>query len=75
MGPSLSRREIEVIRHVARGETSKEIAGALGIRERTVNWHIERVFLKLGAGSRAEAVALAIELGVVRQQHDTQTSP
>ena len=29
MGPSLSRREIEVLRHVALGETSKEIAGAL----------------------------------------------
>ena len=75
MNPSLSRREIEVLRHVARGETSKEIAGALGIGERTVNWHIGRVFLKLGAGSRAEAVALALEMGIVRQPHDTQTSP
>ena len=75
MSPSLSRREIEVLTHVALGQTSKEIAGALGIGERTVNWHIGRVFVKLGAGSRAEAVALAIELGVVRQVHDTQTSP
>ncbi|HVD51424.1 MAG TPA: helix-turn-helix transcriptional regulator [Candidatus Udaeobacter sp.] len=51
MSPSLSRREIEVLTHVALGETSKEIAGALGIGERTVNWHLERVFLKLGAGA------------------------
>jgi DNA-binding CsgD family transcriptional regulator len=75
MSPSLSRREIEVLTHVALGETSKEIAGALGIGERTVNWHLERVFLKLGAGSRAEAVALAFELGIVRRPHDSQTSP
>jgi len=75
MGPSLSRREIEVLRHVALGETSKEIAGALGIGERTVNWHLERVFLKLGAGSRAEAVALAFELGIVHGRDDSRTSP
>jgi len=75
MSASLSRREIEVLTHVALGETSKEIAGALGIGERTVNWHLERVFVKLGAGSRSEAVALALELGIVRRPHDSQTSP
>ena len=75
MASSLSRREIEVLRHVALGETSKEIAASLGIGERTVNWHLERVFIKLGAGSRAEAVAIAFELGIVRRPHDTQTSP
>ena len=72
---SLSNREIEILRHVARGETSKEIATRLGIRERTVNWHLGRVFVKLGAGSRAEAVALAMEQGIVRRPHDTRTGP
>jgi DNA-binding CsgD family transcriptional regulator len=71
---SLSPREIEVLTHVALGETSKEIASALGIGERTVNWHLERVFAKLGAGSRAEAVALALELGIVHRPHDSRTS-
>src|SRR5690242_10152056 len=71
----LSQREIEVLLHVARGETSKQIAASLGIGERTVNWHLERVFVKLGAGSRAEAVALAFELGIVRRPHDSQTTP
>ena len=75
MRQMLSDREIEVLLHVARGETSKEIAASLGIGERTVNWHLERVFVKLGAGSRAEAVALAFELGIVRRPHDSQTSP
>ncbi len=71
----LSPREIEILRHVAVGETSKEIATRLGIRERTVNWHLGRIFLKLRAGSRAEAVAIAMEEGIVRRPHDTQTTP
>ena len=74
MAMTLSRREIEVLRHVALGETSKEIAMSLGIRERTVNWHIANAFAKLGAGSRAQAVAMAIEQGIVRQPHDSRTS-
>ena len=75
MGSSLSRREVEILRHVALGETSKEIALALGIGERTVNWHIANAFTKLGAQSRAEAVAMAIEQGVVRRRNDSRTSP
>jgi DNA-binding CsgD family transcriptional regulator len=72
---TLSPREIEILRHVAVGETSKEIATSLGIRERTVNWHLGRVFAKLGADSRAEAVAIAMEEGIVRRPHDTRTAP
>jgi len=72
---SLSRREIEVLEHVSRGETSKEIAAALGIRERTVNWHVAQAFARLGVGSRAEAVALAMERGIVRRPHDSRTNP
>src|SRR5207247_7456420 len=75
IGTSLSRREIEVLEHVARGETSKEIAAALGIRERTVNWHIAQVFARLGAGSRSEAVAMAMEWGIVRGPRDSRTTP
>jgi NarL family two-component system response regulator YdfI len=75
MGPQLSEREIEVLRHIAHGETSKEVAQSLGISERTVNWHIERVFVKLGAGSRAQAVAIALEKGILRRSNDSQTTP
>ena len=75
MTAALSPREIEILRHVASGETSKEIAMHLGIRERTVNWHLARVYEKLGATSRAEAVAIAIESGIVRRTQDTRTEP
>jgi DNA-binding CsgD family transcriptional regulator len=56
----LSPRQREILTLVAAGRTSKEIAGQLGISESTVNWHISNVFGRLGASSRAEAVALAI---------------
>ena len=75
MAAPLSGREIEILRYVALGETSKEIAMRLGIRERTVNWHLARAYEKLGATSRAEAVAIAIEAGIVRRATDTRTGP
>ena len=56
----LSPRQREILTLVAAGRTSKEIAGELGISESTVNWHISNVFGRLGASSRAEAVALAM---------------
>src|SRR3989442_3588233 len=67
IGRSLSQREIEILRHVALGETSKEIAIALGIGERTVNRQIGKSFDKLRAGRPAEGVALAIVQGDVRR--------
>ena len=56
----LSPRQREILALVAAGRTSKEIAGQLGISESTVNWHIANVFERLGASSRAEAVATAL---------------
>ena len=56
----LSPRQREILALVAAGRTSKEIAGELGISESTVNWHISNVFERLGASSRAEAVAVAM---------------
>jgi DNA-binding CsgD family transcriptional regulator len=60
MATDLSPRQREILALVAAGRTSKEIASALGISESTVNWHLANVFVRLGASSRAEAVALAI---------------
>jgi DNA-binding CsgD family transcriptional regulator len=60
MASQLSPRQREILDLVAEGRTSKEIAVALGISESTVNWHLANVFERLGAASRAEAVALAI---------------
>ena len=60
MASQLSPRQREILDLVAEGRTSKEIAVVLGISESTVNWHLANAFERLGASSRAEAVALAI---------------
>lgn len=65
-GPlDLTEREREVLAGVARGERSKEIAVRLGISERTVGSYLNNVFTKLGVDSRASAVAVAMERGLL----------
>lgn len=61
----LSPRELECLKHVARGLTSREIGTALDISERTVNAHIDRGIRKCGARNRQEAVAHAITAGLL----------
>jgi two-component system, NarL family, response regulator YdfI len=61
----LTEREREVLAGVARGERSKEIARRLGISERTVGSYLNNVFSKLGVDSRASAVAVAMERGLL----------
>jgi DNA-binding CsgD family transcriptional regulator len=60
MSTDLSPREREAIALVAAGKTTKEIAAALSIAESTVNWHVGNALTKLGASTRAEAVAIAL---------------
>ena len=62
---TLTRRELEVLRLLADGLDQRAIAERLVISPKTVGTHIERVLAKLGAHSRAEAVALAYRLGLV----------
>jgi NarL family two-component system response regulator YdfI len=68
-GPSskitLTERELEVLRAVARGERSKEIAFSLGITERTVKAHIASIFSRLGVDNRAAAIAEAARMGIL----------
>ena len=52
----LSQRESEVLSHVAKGMTNQAISLMLGISERTVEKHLERVYQKLGVESRTAAV-------------------
>lgn len=60
---ALSPREVEVLRGVAAGLTNKAIALKLGISEHTVKFHLGGAMTKLGASSRAEAVATALRQG------------
>lgn len=62
---SLSPREREVLALLAKGETNRSIAQALGISAETVQTHIRNLLGKLDVGSRLEAVAKAMRLGLV----------
>jgi HD-GYP domain-containing protein (c-di-GMP phosphodiesterase class II) len=57
----LSERELEVLRHVARGLTNKEIAGALDISVKTAGHHVEHIFQKIGVTTRAAAGLFAMQ--------------
>ena len=61
----LSKREREILQKVADGSTTRQVATELGISPHTVKTHLERIFEKLGANDRAQAVAIAIRTGVV----------
>lgn len=64
---TLSDRELEVLAAVADGLRNKEIADELGITERTVKAHLASIFNKLGATSRAEAIARAMSAGILNE--------
>jgi DNA-binding NarL/FixJ family response regulator len=68
----LTSRERDVLRLIADGHPSKQIARALGISERTVKFHTTSVLGKLGASNRAQAVAMAAQRGLLEPTHDAR---
>ncbi|WP_102706819.1 response regulator transcription factor [Terribacillus saccharophilus] len=66
----LSRIEIIILQAVARGTTSKDIAFDIGVSERTVKSRLTAIFNKLGVDSRTEAVAVAIESGMIHLNYN-----
>lgn len=64
----LSARELEVLTHLSQGKTTLEIATALVISENTIKTHVSRILKKLNANNRTEAVAYAVQLGLVTPQ-------
>ena len=65
LGPDLTRRELDVLRQLARGASNRAIAIELGISENTVKNHVRGILEKLQASSRSQAVVSALRLGLV----------
>lgn len=63
--PALTAREAEVLGAVGLGLSNKAIARRLGISVHTVKFHLEALFQKIGASSRAEAVVKGLRQGVI----------
>lgn len=71
MAPTLNRvsrlspRELSVLNWMRLGKTNWEISQIIGVTERTVRFHVESIFNKLDVTSRAQAVGLAVENGLL----------
>jgi len=63
-GDALSPREREILQHLARGASNKEIARTLDLAESTVKIHVQHILRKLDLSSRVQAAIWAVEHGV-----------
>jgi len=62
----LSEREIEILQLIAEGLPPSEVAQRLFIAPKTVSSHVQRIFVKLGVHTRAQAVAMAYAAGLIQ---------
>jgi DNA-binding CsgD family transcriptional regulator len=61
----LTKREIEVLTHVIQGKSSREVADALFVSKRTVDFHLANVYDKLHVSNRVQAFRRATRLGLI----------
>jgi serine/threonine-protein kinase len=64
----LTSRELEVLRLLAKGLSNKQIARIMSITPRTVNFHLDNIYSKLGVSSRTEAVIAAMRQGMLGEE-------
>ncbi|WP_316745542.1 response regulator transcription factor [Streptomyces sp. MK7] len=71
----LTEREVEILRMVASGDTTPEIAAALTISDKTVNRHLERIRDKTGYRNKADLTRLAYERGIISRFRRRRNDP
>lgn len=62
---SLTSREMQILRGIAKGHTTKRLAKDLGLAVPSVETHLHNIFKKLNASNRGEAVSAALKLGLI----------
>ncbi|MDQ3314769.1 MAG: response regulator transcription factor [Verrucomicrobiota bacterium] len=67
-GFHLTERELSVLRHIARGYSNRRIAQELEISDETAKSHTKNILLKLGVGSRGQAAAQCLKLGLLHTE-------
>ena len=70
----LTRREIEVLRLIARGQSARQVAASLGIAEKTAGNHIQNLYGKIGVSTRAAAALFTIEHGLLEEDGAREAS-
>ncbi|OED41918.1 hypothetical protein AB833_08715 [Chromatiales bacterium (ex Bugula neritina AB1)] len=70
---NLTPREMDILRHIAKGESNKHIASALGIVDGTVKLHVRAVLKKLGVQSRVQAAVLAVSEKLCEEKPESNT--
>jgi DNA-binding NarL/FixJ family response regulator len=64
----MTKREVEVLRLLAQGQTNREIAQVLVLSTLTVKTHVQRLIGKLGVSDRTQAAVRAAELGLLSSE-------
>jgi len=62
---ALTSREMQILRGIARGLTTKRLARELGLAAPSVETHLHNIFRKLSSTNRGEAVSAALKLGII----------
>ena len=65
----LTRRELDVVQHIAAGHSNADIAATLFVSEATVKTHINHIFAKTGVRDRAQLVSYAFRNGIANPEH------
>lgn len=71
----LTSREGTIIAYIGTGRSNKEIARELGVTPETIKSHLKRIFLKLSANTRAEAVARAQRIDLLALPPNGNSTP
>jgi len=62
---SLTEREKNLLRHVAKGLSNKDLADRLSVSTNTIKWHLRNIFEKLQITNRVQAISVARHLGLI----------